>query len=200
MYLIIRYEALQLYKSKVRKFMSNLKYDSALQIASNGAITQLKAGYIKAGEELVMLYMSILDTAMIDLTPEVRSTMNSIDSAYPPNAPARLEFLKKFIVYSCSAHTSGRECGDPMLHAKYAAVLWTEHQQIEKSLSHFALGESYSQLLALLMQPMVKDAAAVVVFQSVVDRDRVLTLAVLHFLAVENIRDATGLFKGFQKV
>jgi hypothetical protein len=145
------YEALQLYKSKVHRARSKSNIQQSLEICTSGAVLLFKYHYESAGNELARLFVEILEEASVELTPEYRNLLNSIDTAYgglsSGSGGAReshCQFLKECLKYS--TRVGSRVYGDTLLHTRLAECLWTIDEQRFLSMKHFALGEAPERL------------------------------------------------------
>jgi len=182
------YEALQLFKSKAMRFKTKDNVTSALNVAAHGAKTLLSKGYINAGAELADLVIELINEAGLEINPQIRTLVVEVDNEFPGNSPYRIEFLK-----SCVKSTivnGQRELGDPTMHLRLANCLWDANDK--HAIYHFVLSEE-PEILAQRIDQSYGNT------ENLVQRDRSLTLAVLHFLALENLRDATELFRVFKK-
>jgi hypothetical protein len=137
------YEALQLYKSKVNRFRSKLNYHQSMELCASSAIIFLRNEYETAGNEMSKLFIEILEESNVDLSPEYRNLLNSIDSAFPFDSMSRGVFLKECLKYSVK--TGSRLYGDTLLHARLAENLWSTNER-PLSIKHFALGEAPESL------------------------------------------------------
>lgn len=182
------YEALQLYKSKAMRFKTKSNMPKAIEVASHGAKCLLSHQYVTAGAELSTLVIDIINEAALDISPQLRDTLFDIDDKYPSVSPLRVEFLKSIV--KSSVANGQRELGDPTLHLRLANCLWEINDK--NAIYHFVLSEEPEQLAQ-------KIDSSYGTAETVVQRDRAVTLAVLHFLALENLRDANELFRAFKK-
>lgn len=116
--------------------------------------------------------------ATLDAT--TKANIVKIDDAFASNSKSRGSFLKQVIKWD---RVNGeRALGEPELHVRLALNLWENEETRIQSTHHFALGEAPDQLANKLMQ-----------VEKTLVRDRLLLMGVLHFLSVENLRDATKL-------
>jgi hypothetical protein len=182
------YEALQLYRSKAIRFRSKNDFQGALDALSQGAKVLLQNGYLNAGTELATLMIEMLDEENKDLTPDLRNVINEVDNSFPENCAQRIEFLKGCVKWTVKC--GARELGDPMIHVRLASVMWAANDK--NAVYHFAAGEAPEQFVAKLEETHSTP-------EQQVARDRSLTLCVLHFLALENLRDANELMDCFKR-
>lgn len=183
------YEALQLYKSRAIRYKQKDNIMGAIEAASHGAKCLLSHSYTTAGAELATLVVDLMDEACMEITPSNRSIISDIDAAYPPDSPLRVDFLRAAVKASI-AHGQ-REFGDQQLHLRLANCLWEVKDK--NAVYHFVLSEEPEQLAQKIdtTYPTAENVAL---------RERNLTLAILHFLALENLRDANELFRCYKKV
>lgn len=182
------YEALQLYRSRAIRFRSKNDLQGALTAAAIGASSLLKHSYTTAGAELATLFVSMIDEDGKDINETIRKTIYEIDESFPAKSPQQIEFLKGCVKWTINC--GSRELGDPQLHLRLANCMWASGDK--NAIYHYAAGEAPEQLAAKLEEsygaPEQKDL-----------RVRALTLGVLHFLALENLRDANDLMTSFKK-
>ena len=187
------YEALQLYRSRTIKAKNKGDINTALKTIVEGCKVLLKHNYHQSGVETSSLFIDILNECISEITPEIRYMIQEIDDQYPKTLFGRLEFLRGCVKWSIKA--TGRELGDPLLNLQIAACLGDiagSGKFDKSSIYHFAAGEGPSHLCSKIMEsyPNEKDQ---------LERDRLLTLGVCHFLGVENLRDANELFTLYHK-
>jgi hypothetical protein len=186
------YEALQLFRSKAIRFKSKNDPEAALKTLAVGCTSLLENGYENAGAELSVLFLEQLNEMNkdIELDAEVRDIVYKIDGSYPVMSPKRVEFLKGSLKWTIACGT--RALGDPAIHHRLAACLWDVE---DKGASyHFAAGEAPGLLCDAIFAKYPekeKDQQA--------KRDRALTTGIVHFLSLENLRDANELHTQFQK-
>ncbi len=184
------YEALQLYRSRAIRYKSKNEFDEAIKVTSDGTICLLQHGYDNAGAELGELFVELLTELERPLTDETREVIFQIDGTFPQNSFAhRIEFLKACIKWSVTV--GSRELGDPKLHTRLADTLWANNQDKKTVAYHFAAGESPS-----LYSQKIFSASPL---PGVEVRAQQLTLGVVNFLALENLRDANDLFTAYKK-
>lgn len=186
------YEALQLYRSRSMRFKSKNDFKEAINVCSTGSICLLENGYGNAGAELSNLYVELLTELNQPLTDETRAEIFQIDSKFPANAIShRIEFLKACIKWSIAV--GDRELGDPKLHTRLAECLWGSSSNEKKNVTyHFAAGESPKLLAQKIFETYSVPSQKEI-------RSQQLTLGVVNFLALENLRDANDLFSQYKK-
>lgn len=183
------YEALQLYRSRAIRFKS--KNDTA------GAYTSLAAGakcllvnkYENAGAELAVLFLEVLTDYNVNFTDSIKALAMEIDDSFQDKASSkRVDYLKGCVKYTVTCGT--RESGDPSFQTKLAECYWDKNDK--NASHHFAAGEA-PLLLNTKIQEKYPDA------NQQVERDQAVTLGIVNFLALENLRDANELMFAFLK-
>lgn len=182
------YEASQLFRSRALRLKSKNDIEGSLKAAADGAICLLEAGYENAGAELAEIYVELLIEVNKPVTDENKEVIFAIESKFPPKSNRRVELLKSCLKWSVSS--GNRELGDAALHRKLAECLWDINASDRSSTYHFAAGEAPLSLLK-----RVQGAFA----NSKESRDQAITAGVVHFLSLENLRDANELFAQYLK-
>lgn len=183
------YEALQLYRSRAIKKKSKGDFMGAIKVLADGASCLLKNTYTTAGAELSTLLVEMLDEEAKDLDAEVREILYVVDDSFDPKAPQKIEFLKSCVKWTINC--GSRENGDPQMHVRLANCLWA-NGDTKSAFSHFAAGEAPEDLATRL-----DESYATLEQQEL--KIRGLTLGVLHFLSLENLRDANDLMDSFNR-
>lgn len=220
------YEALQLYKSRCNRMKGKGEFLEAINVAAKGAKAQLVHGYESSGVELCNILVDLLTAGEFDINPDLRNLLNEIDSAFAsmpknekgasdklitvtakdgskqPAVPksSRIDFLKSLVTWSMKC--GQRDYGDPMLHLQLANTLWDHSRGFHrKSIYHFAVGEAPTALWAKIQEEYVDTNAPEGVSSADVarEKERLVVLGVLHFIAVENLRDANTLYRAFNQ-
>ena len=181
------YEALQMYRSRANRHIHKGELDGVLNVCSKGAIVLASNGYDSAALELCMRLIEFLEAEKTPLESTLRNTLYQIDDAFSEGSKSRSSFLKCLIRWDrvCGA----RVMGDPMLHSRLAYNLWENTETQLQATHHFAQGEAPDRLISKLAD--IADEQY---------RDQLMTMGVLHFLAVENLRDANDLFAHCKKL
>lgn len=185
------YEALQLFRSRVARLKSKAAVQEAVQACVQGASALLEQGYENAGAELATLFVELLvevggPQQQQDLQQDqLRTAIFDIDSKFPPKSSHRVEFLKSAIKWSIGSGT--KELGDPLLHTRLAECLWNNNDK--NAAYHFAAGEDPAAYLLNVDK-----------LDSLEAKDRALTVGVVNFLALENLRDAFVLYNSYIKL
>lgn len=180
------YEALQMYRSRANRFKHKNDYENAIMVSSRGAVALASNGYDSAALELCMGIVESLEHEKMTLDNLIRNTLNQIDDAFTVGSKSRSSYLKALIKWDRSF--GSRALGDPMLHCKLAFNLWENDDTKLQAAHHFAQAEAPDRFATKL--------AGV---ENEKFRDKIMTLGLLHFLAVENLRDANELFSRYIK-
>jgi len=182
------YEALQLYRSRAIRLRTKSDFTGAMVVAVQGAKCLLTNSYENAGAELASLLLDILNESAKDLDHEIRRFINDVEQSFVPASLHRVEFLKGCVKWSIKHGT--REMGDPLLHLTLGKCLWDNNDK--SAIYHFAAGEA-PEAFSQKLDDMYGSEA------QMVPRERALTLGILHFLALENLRDANQLIQCYLK-
>jgi hypothetical protein len=181
------YEAFELYKGKANRFKIKGDYAKGLEVLSTGAASMATNSYFTCAEELCHKYVAMLAESKSELTPEVRAAICSIDAAFAEqDHAARHAFLAECVSWSTAIGT--RRYGDPQLQSQLGQCLWAR-KEIRKSLHHFAAGEAPGALWSV-----VEDNVSA---WSDNKMEETVALGVLHFLALQNLRDANELWRKY---
>jgi hypothetical protein len=186
------YEALQLYRSRAIRFKSKSHPEDAVKVLSNGCYALLQNGYENAGAELAVLMLEQLmeNSKDIETDSTLREMIYKIDAAFPPTSPKRVEYLKGCLKWTASCGTL--EFGDKSIHHKLADCLW--NLEDKGATYHYAAGEAPS-----LLCDKIFASYPAVGKEEQVKRDRAFTAGIVHFLSLENLRDANELHSIFSK-
>jgi len=182
------YEALQLYRSKVNRCKQKGDFNGAITVCCDSANCLLSHGYGTAGGEMANILIEMLGTSGQKLDVDNRQRINDIDSKFVSNGKERQDFLKQAL--SWSIKSGDREHGDLMLNSTYAFTLWDAGQH-KKAILHFVQGEAPEKLWAKLCEKFT--SATPQSDEHVQEREQLVTLAVVQFLAHDNLRDANTL-------
>ena len=166
--------------------MHKKDFDTAIQTCINGAKVLSVHGFESAALELGIHAIEALEKAGNTLDVEMKNQFLLIDDGFKiPESKHRSKFLKACIKLD---RTLGqRVLGDPLLHARLAFNLWETPSLRMASTHHFALAEAPDRLASKLEEVTVP-----------LDRDRLMTMGVLHLLANDNLRDANELYKQYK--
>jgi len=182
------YEALQLYKSRSQRSKTKDNVLGAINVASHGSKVLLSKGYVNAGAELANVVVDMINEVGMEINPQVRGMIFEIDNEFPPGNPFRIEFLKACVKSSIA--NGQRELGDATIHLRLANCLWEIKDK--NAVYHFVLSEEPEAFAQKIDQTYGST-------ETLDKRDQTVAMAVLHFLALENLRDANELFRFFKK-
>jgi hypothetical protein len=196
------YEALQLYRSRAMRHKLKNELQDAVQTCTNGTVCLLENGYENAGAELATLLIDIVTEFTIPMNEEHSKMIDQIVEKFGkyPKSTHVVEFLKLTIKWGL---------GTPFengLHQKLGECLWN-NDDYRNAIYHFACSENPKLLNDKLfaLHPFSSgDAVSVPTGENApVDRntlrERYLTLGIVHFLALENLRDANDLFYHYKR-
>jgi hypothetical protein len=218
------YEALQLYRSRAMRYKSKNDFDEAINVLSNGTTVLLENGYDNAGAELGDLFISLLTELNTPFSDEIRDKIVMVDNKFEDLSARisassqqndksknndekkdqqsttvvhRVDFLKACIKWSIAV--GSRELGDSKLHTRLAECLFlaSSDKTIDKTMAyHYAAGEAP----LLLSQRIFEGSQSSKSGQSdMMNRSQQLTLGVVNFLSLENLRDANELMFAYRK-
>eukprot|EP01039_Chlorochromonas_danica_P007950 gene7950-8770_t len=186
------YEALQLFRSRALRLKTKNDIAGSLKAAADGSVCLLENGYDNAGAELADIYVDLLIEVNQQMTEEIKNVILTIESKFPAKSNHRIELLKSCVKWSVSS--GNRELGDPALHRRLADCLWDINSADKSAAYHFAAGEAPELLLAKIQATFPGGEAA-----ARASREQALTLGLVHFLALENLRDANLLYSQYVK-
>lgn len=181
------YEALQLYRSRAIRFKTKNDVDGSLKTLAEGAQGLLENGYENAGHELAELFVDLLQETNRPLSDELRDLVYAVDTRYPTTSAKRIEYLKGVVKWTVNC--GNRELGDTAIQTRLGEALMVAGDK--NAAFHFAAGEA----------PMQYNSKIFELFPNAnqhEQRDRALTLGVVNFIGLENLRDAYELFYKFQ--
>lgn len=182
------YEALQLYRSRATRQFSKHDLNGAIHTLINGSRYLLSNNYENAGGELAMLLLDILNESGKEIDHDLRILLGTLEQAFPPRSPHRVEFLKGCVKWTVKH--GHRDYGDPGIHVNLAKCLWDMNDKT--SVYHFAVGEAPEQFCQKLEEVYGNESQQV-------PRERFLTMGILHFLSLENLRDANELMNCYRR-
>jgi hypothetical protein len=180
------YEALQLYRSRSIRLKNKSDIDGAMKSCTAGTILLLENNYENAAKELADVLLELFTESHQTVNDETRGMLFAIVEKFPTNSAQRVEFLKSCIKWSAEHGT--KEGGDPALHSRLGECLWESRDK--NAANHFAQGES----------PRLYNDKIFATFSNASDneaRDRALTIGIVNFLALENLRDAFDLYRSY---
>jgi hypothetical protein len=160
----------------------------AIIATAAGAKCLLLNNYENAGAELAEIFLDILTEFKLEVTEQIKTLAVEIDNSFPKISSKRVDYLKGCVKYTVTCGV--RESGDPLFQTRLAECFW---EKKDKNASyHFAAGEA-PLLLNAKIQETFPDAS------QQLERDQAVTLGVVNFLALENLRDANELLFAFLK-
>jgi len=191
------YEALQLYRSRAIRHKLKNELSESIQTCSNGTVCLLENGFENAATELATMLIDIVTEFTVPMSEEYYNIVDKIVSKYAlfPKSTHVIEFLKLSIKWGLGTTFENN------LHLKLGECLWN-NADYRNAIHHFVLSENPKVLNDKLFALYPQDATTAAVEDAEVDRDtlreRYLTLGVVNFLAVENLRDANDLFHHYK--
>lgn len=180
------YEALQLYRSRAARLKSKNEFLEAIKSCVAGASALLEHNYENAGAELATLFIDLLLEDNQTINDELRNFVFEVDNKFPTKSTHRVEFLKSSIKWTITC--GSKELGDPLLHTRLAECLWNNNDT-KNAAYHYAAGEAPAAYLEKIDS-----------LEGVEARDRALTIGIVNFLALENLRDAFQLYNSYIKL
>lgn len=198
------YEALQLYRSRANRNASKGNYTEASTTCAIGAATLLEGGYETAGAELAQLLITFLIDShaevnqanmklVLDLDDKFKAASEKYKATSTLIVPAHIEFLKAAIRWTFLG--GNREGGDAVLHTRLAVILFVEKDKT--AAYHFAAGEAPEEYINSIFSLYPLEGGDVE--DNAVNRVKNLLIGVVHFLALEDLRDSNKLFELFNK-
>jgi hypothetical protein len=183
------YEALQLYRSRAIRYKTKGDVDASLRALADGAKCLLENNYENAGAELAELFVELLSESNKVMTEDIRSLIDDVDCRFPSSSPKRIEYLKGCLKWTIATGT--REQGDPAIQTRLGECLLVTGDR--NAVFHFAAGEAPLALNKKIFELYDK-------VEQQETRERTLTLGVVNFVALENLRDANELMYNFLKM
>ena len=164
--------------------------EGALKAVSDGSIVLLQNGYENAGAECADIFVSLLNEINQPVTDATKQTICDIDSKFPARSSHRIEFLKSCIKWTITC--GERDLGDAQLHVTLGLALWdgSGSAQDKSSVYHFAAGEAPGPLLERILASFSPEQRT--------QREQAVVQGVVHFLSLENLRDAYALFSQYK--
>lgn len=145
----------------------------------------LKHGYLNAGLELGFLYVSLLDEISEELNEDTLQAIDTILASFPVlNMAEQSSFLVRCIDWS--EKCGKRKYGDVGLRQRLGICTWSLGEE-KRAIYHFAVAEAPLVLWNLISMRYAAESNSSWV-------EETATLSILHFLALDNLRDANILF------
>jgi hypothetical protein len=183
------YEASQLFRSRAVRLKSKNDFLGAMKVLNQGAEVLLQNGHERSGYELASLLLEFIEESERELEPELMHMIQDIEQAFPEDSRAlKTEFLKSCV--KLTSKSNGRDVNDAYFHVMLGKCLWDANDK--SAIYHFVAGEAPESLNQKIVDTLGSEAKQM-------ERERSLVLGVLHFLALENLRDANELMKFYGK-
>lgn len=181
------YEALQMYRTLYFRYSGRKRFEDALLLVHDGALTMLNHDQPGSGADLGMIVLELYETIPKTVTAETVGKALEIFKAFVKPTPVRDTFVKGLLKWSGSAGGAPAR-GDPRIFDAWATSL---HQEGDLATAHakFLHGtEDCSPIFATLIREMGEDK---------VTRDRLVARTVLQLLCLENMRTANTLLTAY---
>ena len=216
------YEALQLAQSQIRKKVHAGDYASAVELSYGASLAILKAGRVSVASQLLTVLANVLRETHTEETEEILNWLSELNKAHQDAMEGmtgleaqRLHRLQRDWLRRCvqwSSELGPIRFGRMQLQEMLAEQCWKLTKIIENeneedelmelktdAVTHMALAEKPETIVQWLKElPAPTNAETKSGHMCPpADRDALLTRAVLCFGAVENLRDANSLVRGF---
>ncbi|CAM9122258.1 unnamed protein product [Heterosigma akashiwo] len=180
------YEALQLFRGQCARRLKKGRedYNAAIEIATVGANTLFEGGHLDMGADLAVYVAELYTVSKREVTSTNRDVMVELDKKFEPSSNKRLKFIKAAVKWSVDC--GRRQYGDPALHFRLADA-FLRRGLVELATKHFVYGEKPLLVNHVLADPNVANEA----------REVLVCRGVLHFLSLENLRDARALLGAY---
>mmetsp|Transcript_38812 Transcript_38812/g.51146 ORF Transcript_38812/g.51146 Transcript_38812/m.51146 type:complete len:300 (-) Transcript_38812:334-1233(-) len=182
------YEALQLFRGQCARRLKKGRedYPGAIEIATVGAQTLFDAGFLDMGADLAIYVVQLYADSKREVTDTNRDVMVELDKKFEPNSNKRLKFIKAAVKWSLDC--GARAYGDPALHFRLGDAFLRKNQ-VELCTKHFVYAEQPLLIAHLLCNPQINDDS----------REVLVCRSMLHFMSLENLRDANRLMMAYLK-
>ena len=216
------YEALQLAQSQVRKKVHSGDYAGAESLAYKASLAILKKGRVSVATQLLAVLANVLrethteeSEGLVDRLVELNKAFQDAMEGKVGAEATRLHRLQRDWLRRCvqwSSELGPIRFGQMRLQELLAAQCWHLSQIIEKeneedeimalktdAVTHMALAEKPDQIVDWLKTlPKPTDAQTATGHTCLPgERDALMTRAVLCMCAIENLRDANKLVRGY---
>jgi hypothetical protein len=219
------YEALQLAQSQVRKKVHAGEFRGAVELCYKASLAILKKGRVSVASQLLTVLANVLRETHSEETEEILDWIADLNKAYQdameerPNGleAQRLHRLQRDWLRRCvqwSSELGPMRFGRMQLQELLAEQCWKLSKIIEKeneedeimelktdAVTHMALAEKPDTIVQWL-KDLPKPTNAQMKTGHLcapADRDALLTRAILCLCAVENLRDANALVRGYME-
>ncbi|KAF8472445.1 hypothetical protein BDZ91DRAFT_715089 [Kalaharituber pfeilii] len=186
------YEAHQQLRVLSQRYVKAENYEAAIDILFSGAQALLKAGQGGSGGDLCTLLLEVYQTAELKPDATTKARIFTLLSLIPLEEPSRKRFIKEAVAWS--AKYGEIHSGDPELH-HFIGSLYAQEDDAYDAEKHLLVGTKASaDVLANLLYRWYSDAGS-----SHAIAAHYLARAVLPYLLLRNIRDATRVYDLFTK-
>jgi hypothetical protein len=183
------YEASQLFRSRAVRLKTKNDFLGAMGVLNKGATVLLTHGHERSGYELANLLLEFIEECERELEPELMNMIQEIEQAFPEESLAlKTDFLKSCV--KLTSKSNGRDVNDAYFHVMLGRCQWDANDK--SAIYNFVAGEAPEALCQKIVDTYGSEAKQM-------ERERSLCLGVLHFLALENLRDANELMKFYGK-
>ena len=218
------YEALQLAQSQIRKKEHSGDYVGAVELAYQSSLAILKRGRVSVASQLLTLLAEVLRETHTEETEEYLQKLIELYEAHRAAMEGRMgaeatrlhrlhrDWLRRCVQWS--AELGPIRFGQMRLQEIYAKQCWLLAHLVEEeedpeellelradAITHMALAEKPDQIvewLQTLSAPTALQTAAGHVCPPA-ERDALLTRAILCLCAIENLRDASTILRGYME-
>lgn len=181
------YEAQQMYRTLHFRYSSKKRFEEALVLAHDGALTMLKHDQVGSGADLGMIVLELYETIPKHVTVETVDKALEIFNAFGTATPVRDTYIKGLLKWS-GAMGGAPARGDPRIFEAWAAKLYAEGT-LEQAQQKFLHGtKECSPMFAKLIREMGSDKK---------ERDGILLKSVLQLLCLENMLTANSLLVAY---
>ncbi|KAI5806629.1 hypothetical protein DFH27DRAFT_548941 [Peziza echinospora] len=185
------YEAHQQLRVICQRYVKAENYDAAIAILFTGAQALLKAGQFSSGGDLCVLLIDVYHTAGVKPSPASKAKIFTLLSLISPEEQSRKKFIKEAVAWS--SKLGDIPSGDPELQ-HFVGSLYAEEDEATEAEKHLLVGTKSSTdvLTRLLYRWYTTDEPHTA--------PQYIARAVLPYLLLRNIRDATRSFDMFTKL
>ncbi|KAF9110999.1 hypothetical protein BGX27_005526 [Mortierella sp. AM989] len=182
------YEAHQMYRTVANRYVKAQNYKDAIDLLHSGSLLLLKHNQAGSGADLGLYLLEVYNLAKVAVTEESRDRIFDIAELMTPENSQRRAFLQNAINWS--GNNGEYNNGDPLIQ-HYVGLLYWKEKNYEQAEQHLLVGTQESA-----------EALGLVLFEwSEVtpghDKGAYLLRGVLQLLSMQNLRDASMLYKTF---